>query len=178
MAVAEYRIIAPGGNEAESGSAEATVAGGALDIQPAGGARLHIPFGRVLSISEPAPHTVAVTLDDGHVVELSRMGVMRTQLLAELRDARAAMAAADAGAIGQPEAFTGWVGDSAVEVLLYEDALLVIADGWARRRGFSFLARVTVENHAVEVALTGGDSVLISRLGRRAGKLASLVEER
>src|SRR6202000_2473163 len=105
MAVAEYRIIAPGGNEAESGSAEATVAGGALDIQPAGGARLHIPFGRVLSISEPAPYTVAVTLDDGHVIELSRMGVMRTQLLAEQRDARAAAAGDGPRGGGQPEAF-------------------------------------------------------------------------
>jgi hypothetical protein len=178
MAVAQYRVIAPGGNEAESGSAEAMVAGGALDIQPAGAARLHIPFGRMVSISEPAPYTVAVTLDDGHVIELSRMGVMRTQLLAELRDARAGVAAADAGAVGKAEAFPGWVGDSAVEVHVYEDALLVIADGWIRRLGFSFVDRVTVENYAAEVALAGGDSVVISRLGRRAGELASLAGER
>lgn len=76
------------------------------------------------------------------------------------------------------EAFPGWVGDSAVEVHVHEDALLVIAGGWARRLGFSFLGRATVEDYAVEVVLTGGGSMVISRLGRRAGELASLVEER
>jgi hypothetical protein len=178
VSTAEYRIIAPGGSEAESGSAEAVVTDGALDIRPDGGASLRIPFGRVVSISEPQPYTVAVTLDDGHVIELSRMGVMRTQLLAELRDARAGMAAADAGAVGQAEAFPGWAGDSAVEVNVHEDALLVIADSWIRRLGFSFVEGATVENYAAQVALTGGGSMVISRLGRRTGELAALVQER
>jgi hypothetical protein len=178
MATAEYRIIAPGGSEAESGSAEALVADGALDIRPEGRASLHIPFGSVVSVGEPRPYTVAVTLDDGHVIELSRMGVMRTQLLAELRDARAQAAAADAGAVGTAEALRGWVGDSAVEVHVYEDALLVIADGWTRRLGFSFIERATVDNYAASVALTDGGSVVISRLGRRTGELAALIEER
>jgi len=172
MAAAEYRIIAPGGAEAESGSAEAMVTDGALDIQPVSRASLHIPFGRVVSISEPQPYTVAVRLDDGHVIELSRMGVMRTQLLAEMRDARAGVTAADAGAVGRAEVFPGWVGDSAVEVHVHEDALLVIADGWTRRVGFSFLGRVTVENYAVEVALSDGTSVLISRLRESRGRTA------
>ncbi|HUN31489.1 MAG TPA: hypothetical protein VMU95_05660 [Trebonia sp.] len=178
MATAQYRIIAPGGGEAESGRAEAMVTGGALDIQPVGGASLHIPFGRVVAISEPQPYTVAVNLDDGHVIELSQMGVMRTQLLAELRDARAAVAAADAGAVGTAEAFPGWVGDSPVEVHVHEDALLVIADGWTRRVGFSFLVRAIVESYAVSLALNDDSVVLVSRLGRRTGELAALVEER
>jgi hypothetical protein len=178
VTTAEYRIIAPGGGEAESGSAEAIVTDGALDIRPERGGSLHIPFGRVVSISEPRPYAVAVTLDDGHVIELSRMGVMRTQLLAELRDARASMAAADAGAVGRAEAFPGWADDSAVEVNVHEDALLVIADGWIRRLGFSFVEGATVQNYAVEIALTGGASMVISRLGRRTGELASLVQER
>ncbi len=182
MATAKYRIIAPAGNEAESGSAEATVAGSALDIQPVCGASLHIPFGRMVSISEPRPYTVAVTLDDGHVIELSRIGVMRTQLLAELRDARAEVAAADAGAVGKAEAFPGWVGDSAVEAHVHEDALLLVADGWTRRLGFSFVERTAVDNYAVDnyavaISLTDGTSVVISRLGRRTGELACVVEE-
>jgi len=178
MATAEYRIIAPGGGEAESGSAEATVTDAALDIAPVGRASLHIPFGQVVAISEPQPYTVAVSLDDGHVIELSRMGVMRTQLLAELRDARAGVAAANAGAVGKAEAFPGWVGGTAVEVHVHEDALLVIADGWTRRLGFSFLGRAAEENYTVELTLTDGDSILLSRLGRRTSELAALVEER
>jgi hypothetical protein len=178
VASAEYRIIAPGGNEVESGTAQASVAGGALDIQPGGTATMHIPFGRVASISEPQPYTVAVTLDDGHVIELSRMGVMRTQLLAELRDGRAQVAAAEAGAVGKAEVFPGWVGDSAVEVHVHDDALLLVADGWTRRLAFSFVDRVAQDNYAVAVALSGGSSVVISRLGRRAGELTALLGER
>lgn len=178
MPAAEYRIIAPGGNEVESGSAEAIVTASTVDIRPAGGASLHFSFGRVASVSEPRPYVVAVTLDDGHVIELSRMGVMRTQLLAELRDGRAQAAAADAGAVGKAEVFPGWVGDSQVEVHVHDDALLLVADSWARRLGFSFTDRATAANYAVSVALTDGGSVVISRLGRRTGELASLVEER
>ena len=132
---------------------------------------MNIPFGRVAAISEPQPYTVAVTLDDGHVIELSRMGAMRTQLLAELRDARAAVAAADAGAVGKAEVFPGWVGDGAVEVHVHDDALLLVADAWTRRLAFSFVDRAVQENYAVEVALSGGSSMLISRLGRRTGEL-------
>jgi hypothetical protein len=178
MASAEYRIIAPEGNEIESGTAEATVAGGALDIQPGDAATMHIPFGRVASISEPQPYTVAVTLDDGHVIELSRMGVMRTQLLAELRDGRAQVAAAEAGAVGKAEVFPGWVDDSALEVHVHDDALLLVADGWTRRLAFSFVDRVAQDNYAVAVALSGGSPVVISRLGRRTGELTALLEER
>ncbi|HTU73722.1 MAG TPA: hypothetical protein VMG38_09405 [Trebonia sp.] len=85
---------------------------------------------------------------------------------------------ASAGAAGQAEAFPGWAGDGAVELHVHEDALILIADEWTRRLGFSFVNRATVDGSAAEVALTGGDSVVITRLGRRAGELAALVEER
>jgi hypothetical protein len=74
-------------------------------------------------------------------------------------------------------AFPGWADDNAVEVRVHEDALLIVADTWTRRLGFSFVDRVTVENNAISLAVAGGTSVLISRLGRRAGELASLVQE-
>jgi hypothetical protein len=175
---AEYRIIAPEGNEVESGTAQATVASGALDIQPDGAAAVRVPFGRVASIGEPQPYTVAVTLDDGHVIELRRMGAMRTQLLAELRDARAAATATEAGAVGQAEVFPGWADDGPVEAHVHEDALLLVADSWTRRLAFSFIDRVAQENYAVEVALCGGSPVVVSRLGRRTSELTALLEER
>lgn len=178
MPGAEYRLLAPGGGELESGHAEAEVTRGTLVISPDGGASLAVPFGKMASISEPQAFTIAVTLTDGHVIELTRLGAMRTQLLAELRDARADDAAQAAGAVGKGEAFPGWVGDSAVEVHVYDDALLVVGDGATWRLGFSFVEQVTAENYAVTVALAGGVPVVISRLGRRASELASLLAER
>jgi hypothetical protein len=178
MASAQYRIIAPEGNEVESGTAQATVTGGALDIQPSGAAVMHIPFAQLASIGEPQPFTIAVTLNDGHVIELSRMGAMRTQLLAELRDARAAAATADAGAVGRAEAFRGWIGDAPVEAHVHDDALLLVADSWSRRLAFSFVDRAVQDNYAVVVALTDGSSVAIARLGSRTSELAALLEER
>ena len=178
MASAQYRIIAPEGNEIESGTAQATVTGGALDIQPSGAAVMHIPFAQLASIGEPQPFTIAVTLNDGHVIELSRMGSMRTQLLAELRDARAAAATTGAGAVGKAESFQGWAGDSAVEAHVHDDALLLVADSWARRLAFSFVDRAVQDNYSVVVALTDGSSVGIARLGSRTSELAALLEER
>ena len=174
----QYRIIGSDGNEVESGTAQATVTSGALDIQPDGAGAVRVPFARVASIGEPQPYTVAVTLDDGHVIELSRMGTMRTQLLAELRDARAAATAADAGAVGKAEVFPAWIGDGAVEAHVHDDALLLVADSWTRRLAFSFVDRVAQENYAVEVALSGNSSVVLSRLGRRTSELTALLEER
>ena len=57
-----------------------TVAGGVLELQPAGGTALRVPSGRIASVAEPEPFTVLVTLADGTALELSR-GWMRTQLL-------------------------------------------------------------------------------------------------
>ena len=190
MPGAEYRFLSPGGAELESGNAQAEVTSDTLVITPDDGASLAVPFGKIASVSEPRGYTIAVTLTDGHVIELARLGVMRTQLLAELRDARAGEAAQAAGAVGKAEAFPGWAtgsalpgGDpqatgSAVEVHVYDDALLVIGDDGSRRLGFSFVERVTMENYAVTVALAGDSPVVISRLGRRAGELASLLAER
>jgi hypothetical protein len=112
MAGAEYRFLSPGGEELESGNAQAEVTSGTLVITPDDGASLAVPFGKIASVSEPQAYTIAVTLSDGHVIELARLGVMRTQLLAELRDARAGEAAQAAGAVGTAEAFPGWVGSA------------------------------------------------------------------
>jgi len=56
------------------------------------------------------------------VLELSRLGVMRTQLLAELRDGRGD----DAAAVGEPALFSGVSGGEPAEIRVYDDALLVV----------------------------------------------------
>ena len=97
---AEYRLLGADGAVLEAGSGDVTVAGGVLELRPAGGAALRVPSGRIASVAEPEPFVVLVTLADGTALELSRLGRMRTQLLEELRDARAGVAAAESGVAG------------------------------------------------------------------------------
>ena len=60
---------------------------------------------------------VRITLAGGEAIELSRMGVMRTQLLAELRDGRGDDAAAAAGAVGEAAVFSAVSGGEPATVL-------------------------------------------------------------
>ena len=109
MSSAEYRLLGADGAQLEAGSGDVTVAGGVLELQPAGGTALRVPSGRIASVAEPEPFVVRVTLADGTALELSRLGRMRTQLLEELRDARAGVAAArlEDGAVGADEPVLG-----------------------------------------------------------------------
>jgi hypothetical protein len=106
-----------------------------LELLPEAGAAtaLRVPSGRIASVAEPKPFTVLVTLADGTALGLSRLGRMRTQLVEELRDARAAAAAAESGAVGNAARFNGTVGDTPADLHVFEDALLVVAGGQATR---------------------------------------------
>ena len=101
MSATLYRIVSAAGEKREDGQADIEVAGGALVLAPAGESVLRIPFGQISAVTEPKPFVVRITLAGGDAIELSRMGVMRTQLLAELRDGRGDGVAAAAGAVGE-----------------------------------------------------------------------------
>ena len=122
MTTARYRLIAAGGTELEAGDGDVAFASGVLELQPAGGAALRIAPAGIASVAEPEPFTVLVTLADGTAVELSRLGRMRTQLLAELRDARGEAAAAQARAVGDADRFTAMIAGTPVDLNVFEDA--------------------------------------------------------
>ena len=178
MSTARYRLLSPGGQTREDGEAEVEVRDGMLMLAPAGESVLPIPFGRIMSVTEPEPFTVRLTLAGGDVIELGRLGVMRTQLLAELRDGRADAAAAAAAAVGEAEAFGAFVAGRAGEVRVYDDALLVIAADRSERVSFSFAGAVRVQDYAVTVEVTGREPVVLTRLGRRTSELAELLTTR
>jgi hypothetical protein len=178
MSSAQYRIFTSAGAELESGSADASVSDGTLVITAPGQPSLRVPFGQITSIVEPQQFSIGVTLADGTAIELSRLGAMRTQLLAELRDGRATAAAQASGAVGDGDTFHATARGVSVEIHVFEDALLVVADGAAERIGFSFVTAVVTENYSVTITLSGGSQLVVSRLGRRTGELAALVNER
>lgn len=178
MSSAQYRLVTAGGGQAESGSGDVTVAGGILELNPANGTPLRIPASRIASVAEPEPFTILVTLADGTALELGRLGRMRTQLLEELRDARAEVAAAESGTVGDAARFSGTVGADPADLHVFEDALLVIAGGRARRIAFSFVTDVRAQDYIVTVSLTGGAQVAMTRLGRRTDEFVTLLGER
>jgi hypothetical protein len=178
MSSAQYRIFTSAGAELESGSADASVSDGTLVVSVPGRASLRVPFGQITSIVEPQQFSIGVTLADGTAIELSRLGPMRTQLLAELREGRAGAAAQASGAVGDGDTFRGTVRGVSVELSVFEDALLVLGDGAAERIGFSFVTAVATQDYAVTVTLSGGSQLVVSRLGRRTEELAALLNER
>jgi hypothetical protein len=175
---AQYRLVTADGAELEAGSGEVTVAGGFLELQPAGGTTLRVPSGRIASVAEPQPFTVLLTLADGTGIELSRLGRMRTQLLEELRDARAEVAATESGAVGDSVRFSGTVAASSADLHVFEDALLILAGGHATRIAFAFVADVRAHDYAVTLDMAGGDALVVTRLGRRTDEFAALLGER
>jgi hypothetical protein len=173
-----YRLLAAGGAEVEAGDGDVTLASGVLELQPAGGATLRVPSARIAAVAEPEPFTVLVTLADGTAVELSRLGRMRTQLLEDLRDARAQLAASESGATGNDTRFSGTIAASPVDLHVFEDALLVLGGGQSRRFPFSFVRDVRARDYTVTVDLAGADPLDVTRLGRRTGEFTALLSER
>jgi hypothetical protein len=177
MSRAQYRILTHG-QLSEDGEAEVEVRDGMLVLAPDSGSVLPIPFGQIGAVSEPEPFTVRLTLAGGDVIELGRLGVMRTQLLAELRDGRGDAAAAAVAAVGEAEVFPVSISGGPGEVRVYEDALLVIGAGGSERVSFSFAAAVRVQDYAVTVEVAGRAPVVLTRLGRRTSELAELLTTR
>jgi hypothetical protein len=173
-----YRLVGADGAVLEAGSGDVSVTGGVLELQPVNGMALRVSSGRIAAVAEPEPFIVLVRLEDGTALEFSRLGRMRTQLLEELRDARAEVAAAESGVVGDSVRFSGTVAASPVDLHVFEDALLVMAGGRAKRIAFSFVADVRARDYTLTVDVAGQDALVISRLGRRTGEFVALLGER
>jgi hypothetical protein len=178
VSAAQYRIISAAGGDVEKGSADVAVGDGVFTLAPPGGSPLRVPFSHIRSVDEPQPYFVRVTLADGSAIELHSLGTMRTQLLAELRDGRAEVAAETAAAVGEAEIFRGTAGGDSAEVRVYDDALLIITAAATMRISFSFVGAVQVRDYTVTVEVAGHAPVLLTRLGRRSGELADLLTTR
>jgi hypothetical protein len=178
VSAAQYRIISPAGGETENGSADVGVTDGTLTVAPAAGSTLRVPSGQIRSVTEPQPFTVLVSLADGTSIELTRLGTMRTQLLAELRDARAQDAATATAAVGDAEVFSGTAGADSAQLRVYDDALVVVTATAAERISFSFVDAVDAADYAVTIDVAGRAPVSLSRLGRRTSELSELLATR
>jgi len=178
VSAAQYRIISPAGGEIENGSADVAIADGTLTLDPDAGSTLRVPVARISSVTEPQPFTVLVALADGTAIELTRLGVMRTQLLAELRDARAADLATAAAAVGEADIFSGTTGADSAELRVYDDALVIVTADTAERISFSFVGAVKTRDYTIVVEVAGRPPVSLTRLGNRTSELSELLAAR
>ena len=178
MATAHYRLLTPSGEATEEGTGDAKVADGTFVVTPDAGEVLRVPFGQIASVAEAEPFTLRVALAQGTVVELSRLGVMRTQLLAEMRDAHANAAAKTAATVGEADIFSGFASGEQVEIRVYDDALLVIGSGIPLRVSFAFVKAVRDDNYVITIEVTGSDPVVLTRLGNRTGEFTQALSRR
>lgn len=178
MATAHYRLLTPAGEASEQGTADAKVAGGIFVLTPDAGEVLRVPFGQIASVAEGEQFTLRVALAQGTVIELSRLGVMRTQLLAEMKDAHADAAATTAATVGQADIFSGFAGGEQAEIRVYDDALLVIGPGSPLRVSFAFVKAVREDNYVVTVEVTGADPVVLTRVGHRTAEFTKALSKR
>ena len=178
MTSAHYRLLSPAGEASEDGSADVEVTGGNLVLTPLAGDVLRVPFGQIASVAEAEQFTVRVGLVQGTVIELSRLGVMRTQLLAELHDGQGDAAAEAASVVGSADVFRAAAAGEPVEVRVYDDALLLIGAAGSERISFAFVEAVDNADYVVTVRVAGGASVPVSRLGNRTGEFAEALGQR
>lgn len=175
---AQYRLVSSAGAELEAGQGDVSVSDKAFVLAPVAGEVLRVPFAQITSVGEDEPYTVRVTLADGTVVELSKLGVMRTQLLAELADRRGDSAAKRARAVGDAEVFTADSGGVPVELRVYDDVLMIIGAAAAERVGFSFVRSAENVNYEVRIDVAGLPVIALTRLGRRTDEFVRLLSER
>jgi hypothetical protein len=179
VTTAHYRLLTPTGEASEDGKADVVIADATFVLTPSAGDVLRVPFGQIASVGEgEQPFTLKVALAQGTVIELSQMGAMRTQVLAELRDAHADAAAQTASAVGQADTFSGVAGGEEVELRIYDDALLVIGPAATQRVSFAFVKAVETVSYVVTVTAAGSDSVQLSRLGNRTGEFERALGDR
>jgi hypothetical protein len=178
-----FRLIADGGALLDEGDGTAELAGGALIVTPHNGAVLRVAPADVVEISEPEPYTVSLALSDGARLELTRLGHMRTQLLAELTDARVAdterVLLLDG--VGTPEKFPGAADGAPAELRLYDDALVVVpTGGLAEKFPYAFIRGVTTDppGYTIFLDVPGRPPVTVGRLARRTGELLELLRTR
>jgi hypothetical protein len=178
VTTAYYRLLTAAGEPSEDGKAEVKVADGMFTLTPSMGDALRVPFSQIASVAEGEQFTLRIGLAQGTVIELSRMGAMRTQVLAELRDAHADAAATTASAVGTADKFSGVAGGEQVEIRIYDDALLIIGPASTQRISFSFVKSVQVADYVVTVEATGSDATTLTRLGNRTGEFERALTER
>jgi len=164
-----FRLTAPDGRLLSEGDGAVEMAAGALVVTPPFGQPLRIAPADVVEIGEPEQYGIRLVLRDG-TLDLTQLGRMRGQILAELADARATGTATTLllDGVGRPEIFPGAVDDAEAELRLYDDALVTLpVRGDPDKVPYPFIRSVSLDGYRLAIEITGREPLAVSRLARR-----------
>jgi hypothetical protein len=178
-----FRLLAGDGTVLDQGEAQVEMAGGALVVTPPFGQVLRVAPADVVQVLEPQPYFVHLMLADGHVLEMTQLGVMRTQILGELNDARITdtedVLLLDG--VGKPECFPGAVDGSDAELRLYDDALVAVSQrGDAEKIPYPFVRGIDTDTsgYRLKLDIVGRDPMIVQRLARRTTEFVDVLKAR
>lgn len=166
-----YRLSAASGQVVDEGDGTAVVDGGAVTVSPQLGQPLRITPEQIVEVGEPVPFTVRIGLSDGSAVELSQLGAVRTQLLAQIGDIRVTDARAGLVTIGfgERQRFHGAVDGVDADISLYDDGLVALpVSGPPVQVPYSLIEDVTTDPSGYRISVSMGDAgtVVVQRLAQ------------
>jgi hypothetical protein len=178
-----YRLSAASGQVVDEGDGTAQVDGGAVTVSPQLGQPLRIAPEQIVEVGEPAPFTVRIGLSDGSAVELSQLGAVRTQLLAQIGDLRVGGARQGLVTIGfgERQRFHGAVDDVDADISLYDDGLVAIpVSGLPVQVPYAVIEGVSTDPSGYRIAIAMGDAgtVTVQRLAQTTSQFLTLLRQR
>ena len=156
-----FRLSAASGQVVDEGDGTAVVDGGAVTVSPQLGQPLRIAPEQIVEVGEPVPFTVRIGLSDGSAVELSQLGAVRTQLLAQIGDIRVTDARAGLVTIGfgERQRFHGAVDGVEADISLYDDGLVAIpVSGPPVQVPYALIEDVTTDPSGYRISISMGDA--------------------
>jgi hypothetical protein len=178
-----YRISTAGGEVVDEGDGTVAVDGRALTVSPQLGQPLRVAPEQITEVSEPAPFVVRVRLSDGSAVDLSQLGPVRTQILAQIGDIRVDSSRAGLVTIGfgESQRFHGVVDDLEADLSLYDDGMVAIpVSGPPVQVPYALIEDVTTDPSGYRITISMGDagSVAVQRLAQVTSQFLTLLRQR
>ncbi len=178
-----FRLVAATGSVLDEGEGAAEMIGDTLHVALNFGQPLRLAPSDIAGVSEPEPYVVRLTLVEGPSLELTQLGRMRTQILAQLADARGTEVSETLllRGVGKPVVFPGTVDARESEIRLYDDALVTTpAQGDGEKVPYPFIRGVTTDpsGYRISIEVAGREPMIVARLARRTSDFLDLLSDR
>ena len=178
-----FRISDASGQVVDEGDGTVAVDGKSLTVSPQLGQPLRMAPEQITEVSEPAPFVVRIRLSDGSAVELSQLGALRSQILAQIGDIRVADSRAGLVTIGfgESQRFHGAVDDVEADISLYDDGMVAIpVSGPPVQVPYALIEDVSTDPSGYRISISMGDagSFVVQRLAQVTSQFLTLLRQR
>jgi hypothetical protein len=166
-----YQLIDAKGSLLEEGDATINVTKELVLITPKQGQPFPIKLTDIQSILEPIAYSIAIVLKDGSKIQMSQLGNMRTQILAQINDLKQTNAKESflLVGIGNPDKFKGLTNGVKSDVFLYDDALVSLPyEGDPIQFLYSFVDNIEVDQsgYNIQITLHDGSQIKLSQFAQ------------